>query len=60
MEKKAYIRPNTAIMPVETGQSLLAASLYSDGDDVDWGGNASDYGIEDADAQDNDMSIWDY
>ena len=60
MEKKAYIRPNTAIMPVETDQTLLAASLYSDGDDMDWGGNASDYDIHEADAQDNDMSVWDY
>ncbi len=60
MEKKAYISPNTAVMPVETGQALLAASLNTNGNEVTWGGNASDSGIEEADARESNMSIWDY
>lgn len=58
MEKKAYISPNTAIMPLETAEILLAASLYSDDDGMGWGGNASDYGVEDADAKYYDIDIW--
>ncbi len=60
MEKKTYARPNIAVISAETDQALLAASLNTNGNEVTWGGNASDNDIEEADARDNNMSIWDY
>ena len=59
MEKKTYVCPNITVISAETDHALLAASLYTNDNNIVWGGNASDNDIEEADARDNNMSIWD-
>ena len=62
MRKRNYTKPTMTIVSTETEQAFMAASFNGTCDDnaiLQWGGNASDCNIEEADAKSHDASLWD-
>ena len=62
MRKRNYTKPTMTIVSTETEQAFMAASFNGTCDDktkLQWGGNASDNDIKEADAKSHDASLWD-
>ena len=62
MRKRNYTKPTMTIVSTETEQAFMAASFNGtcgNNTILRWGGNASDFDKEEADAKSHDASLWD-